>query len=54
MLPGLLLFPVKLFPVKLLALLAIAHGHALWGISVILLAKVLGAAIVARWRARKR
>lgn len=42
-LPGLLLFPVKL-----LALLAIAHGHALSGIATIVLAKVGGAAVVAR------
>jgi hypothetical protein len=34
-LPGLLLFPVKL-----LALLAIAHGHALSGIATIVVAKV--------------
>ncbi len=43
LLPGLLLFPVKL-----LALLAIAHGHALSGIATIVLAKVGGAAVVAR------
>jgi hypothetical protein len=42
-LPGLLLFPVKV-----LALLAIAHGHALSGIATIVLAKVGGAAVVAR------
>jgi hypothetical protein len=42
-LPGLLLLPVKL-----LALLAIAHGHALSGIAAIVLAKVGGAAVVAR------
>ena len=42
-LPGLLLFPVKL-----LALLAIAHGHALSGIATIVVAKVGGAAVVAR------
>jgi hypothetical protein len=42
-LPGLLLLPVKF-----LALLAIAHGHALSGIATIVLAKVGGAAIVAR------
>jgi hypothetical protein len=42
-LPGLLLLPVKL-----LALLAIAHGHALSGIATIVLAKVGGAAVVAR------
>ena len=42
-LPGLLLLPVKL-----LALLAIAHGHALWGTTVFVLAKLGGAAVVAR------
>lgn len=42
-LPGLLLFPVKL-----LALFAIAHGHALSGIATIVVAKVGGAAVVAR------
>lgn len=42
-LPGLLLMPVKL-----LALLAMAHGHLLWGGSVFVLAKVGGAVIVAR------
>ena len=42
-LPGLLLLPVKF-----LALLAIAHGHALSGIATIVLAKVGGAAVVAR------
>jgi len=42
-LPGLLLLPVKL-----LALLAIAHGHALTGLMVFILAKVGGAMVVAR------
>jgi hypothetical protein len=42
-LPGLLLLPVKL-----LALLALARGHALWGLTVFILAKVGGAMIVAR------
>ena len=42
-LPGLLLLPVKI-----LALLAIAHGHALSGIATIVLAKIGGAAVVAR------
>lgn len=42
-LPGLLLMPVKL-----LALLAMAKGHVLWGGSVFLLAKAGGAVIVAR------
>jgi hypothetical protein len=42
-LPGLLLLPVKL-----LALVAIAHGHALGGIATIVLVKLGGAALVAR------
>jgi hypothetical protein len=42
-LPGLLLLPVKV-----LALIAIAHGHALSGIATIVVAKVGGAAVVAR------
>ncbi|GAB3467033.1 hypothetical protein GCM10027321_33990 [Massilia terrae] len=42
-LPGLLLFPVKI-----LALLAIAHGHAWSGILTLLVAKLGGAAVVAR------
>ncbi|ALK98502.1 membrane protein [Massilia sp. WF1] len=42
-LPGLLLLPVKL-----LALLAIAHGHAISGIATIVIAKLGGAAVVAR------
>lgn len=42
-LPGLLLFPVKI-----LALLAIAYGHALSGILVLVAAKIGSAAIVAR------
>jgi hypothetical protein len=42
-LPGLLLLPVKL-----LALLAIAHGHALSGVAGFILAKLGGAAVVAR------
>jgi hypothetical protein len=42
-LPGLLLFPVKL-----LALLAIAHGHAVSGIATIVAAKLGGAVVVAR------
>jgi hypothetical protein len=42
-LPGLLLLPVKV-----LALLAIANGHALSGIATIVVAKVGGAAVVAR------
>lgn len=43
MLPGILLFPVKL-----LALVAIAKGHAASGITTIVVAKVGGAAVVAR------
>ncbi|MES2127367.1 MAG: hypothetical protein V4463_08855 [Pseudomonadota bacterium] len=39
---------VLLFPVKILALMAIAHGHAFAGVLVILAAKVGGAAAVAR------
>ena len=39
---------VLLFPVKLLALLAIARGHAFSGIGVIVIAKLGGAAAVAR------
>lgn len=42
-LPGLLLFPVKI-----LALLAIAHGHAWSGVAMFVAAKIGGAAIVAR------
>ena len=42
-LPGLMLLPVKL-----LALLAIAHGHPLWGVGVFILAKLGGAVVVAR------
>jgi len=42
-LPGLLLLPVKL-----LAVAAIAHGHALAGLLVIVAAKLLGTAVVAR------
>ena len=39
---------VLLFPVKLIALIAMANGHALAGICVIIVAKVCGAAFVAR------
>jgi hypothetical protein len=42
-LPGLLLLPVKV-----LALLAIAHGHAVSGITTLVVAKIGGAAVVAR------
>lgn len=42
-LPGVLLFPVKI-----LALLAIAHGHAITGVLTIVAAKLAGAALVAR------
>ena len=37
-----------LLPVKLLALWTIGHGHVALGMAVILLAKVLGTAVVAR------
>jgi hypothetical protein len=37
-----------LLPVKLIALFAMTHGHALLGLSVIIAAKVGGAAVVAR------
>jgi hypothetical protein len=37
-----------LLPIKVLALALIAHGHALLGVSVIVLAKVLGTALAAR------
>jgi hypothetical protein len=43
LLPGILLFPVKL-----LALVAIAEGHAASGITTIVVAKLGGAAVVAR------
>ncbi|CAN5448030.1 hypothetical protein BH11PSE11_BH11PSE11_35350 [soil metagenome] len=43
LLPGLLLLPVKL-----LALFAIAHGHAMLGLSVIVAAKILGTILVTR------
>ena len=43
LLPGLLLLPVKLA-----ALYFIAHGHAMAGLSVIITAKVVGTALVAR------
>lgn len=49
--PALLLFALPallLLPVKLLALLAIARGHALWGIGAFVLAKLGGAVVVAR------
>ena len=39
---------VLLLPIKLLALALIGQGHALWGTLVIVLAKVLGTALVAR------
>jgi hypothetical protein len=42
-LPGLMLLPVKL-----LALVAIAHGHAVSGVATIVIAKLGGAAVVAR------
>ena len=49
MLPAILLFPVKI-----LALMAIANGHAFAGVLVILAAKVGGAAAVARLYALTR
>ncbi|HWP10232.1 MAG TPA: hypothetical protein VNN06_00300 [Ramlibacter sp.] len=39
---------LALFPVKLLALFLIGRGHALMGVSVLLAAKLLGTAILAR------
>ncbi|MCX6714675.1 MAG: hypothetical protein NTX72_02585 [Candidatus Uhrbacteria bacterium] len=49
--PALILFLVPaiiLFPIKLLAVHAMANGHPVLGLVVILSAKVLGTAIVAR------
>ncbi len=43
-----LLPTLLLLPIKLLALGAIAHGHKLLGLGVIVLAKLLGTAVVAR------
>ena len=43
-----LLPTLLLLPIKLLALAAIAHGHKLLGLVVIVLAKLLGTAVVAR------
>jgi hypothetical protein len=43
-LPGLLLLPVKIG-----ALFLIGRGHMAWGITVIVMAKVLGTAVVARF-----
>ncbi|HEY0589879.1 MAG TPA: hypothetical protein VGD52_27375 [Pseudoduganella sp.] len=52
---GVFLLPaVMLFPVKLLALFAMARGHAFMGVSVFVLAKVAGAAAVARLYALTR
>jgi predicted Na+-dependent transporter len=46
---GVFLAPgVLLLPVKLAALALVSHGHVLVGISVIVLAKLLGTAVVAR------
>jgi hypothetical protein len=42
-LPGILLLPVKI-----LGVIAIARGHAAWGVGVIVLAKLGGATVVAR------
>lgn len=45
----LLVLPATLlFPVKLLALWAIAHGHEILGLAVIIAAKLLGTALLAR------
>jgi len=44
----LLLPTLALLPVKLLALWLLARGHALLGLAVIVLAKLLGTAVVAR------
>jgi hypothetical protein len=49
-----LLPALMLFPVKLLALFAMARGHAIMGLSVFVLAKVAGAAAVARLYALTR
>lgn len=49
--PALLVFALPglmLLPVKLVALLAIAHGHPLWGVATFVLAKLGGAVVVAR------
>ncbi|HEY1148132.1 MAG TPA: hypothetical protein VGF27_06140 [Pseudoduganella sp.] len=45
---------LMLFPVKLLALMAIAHGHAMLGLAVFITAKLAGAAAVARLYALTR
>lgn len=39
---------LALVPVKLLAVFFVGHGHALWGVAVLLVAKVAGTAVVAR------
>jgi len=39
---------VLLLPVKVLALLSITHGHPTLGLAIVLVAKVLGTALVAR------
>lgn len=39
---------LALLPVKLLAVFFVGQGHALWGVAVLLLAKVAGTAVVAR------
>lgn len=49
MLPALMLFPVKL-----LALFAMARGHAIMGLGVFVIAKIAGAAAVARLYALTR
>lgn len=46
---GLFLLPtVLLLPVKLGALWLMTHGHKAWGLAVIVLAKLVGTAVVAR------
>lgn len=39
---------VALIPLKLLALYLLSHGHVVWGVGVVLAAKVVGTAIAAR------
>ncbi len=49
--PAMLLFvlpSIAMFPVKLAALWLLSHGHAMWGTIVIVAAKLVGTAIVAR------
>lgn len=39
---------VLLLPIKLVALWLMGHGHAAWGVGVVIAAKVIGTAVVAR------